>query len=417
MQAVLLGAGQSSRFFPYNIKHKCLIKIAGETIAEHVVRAIKRAGITNIVFVVPNDHDFQDVLGNGKKLGVKIRFVIQKKPEGMGDALLAAAHYLEPDFFLINSNHVEFGELKHEIDKIRGANQEVILLASECKEKRKYGILKIDGDRVLSIAEKPKSYKGLSSLRIIGVYFLNQEFISVLKKAKREHYSFEKALDVYAKQGKVRVAITSNEILTLKYSWDLLSVKNYILGKLTRSISKRAKVAKSADIQGNVVIEEGVEIMENAVIKGPAYIGRNVVIGSNTLIRNNSDIEEGTKIGAYMEIRGSLIGENSSTHSGFIGDSVIGSKTKIGALFGTANVRLDRGNIRSIVKEEKIDTGLRSFGAVVGSGAVIGERTSTMPGVIIGNNSVIGPSTTVMKNVGSDTIYYTKFVGIVERRK
>lgn len=417
MQAVLLGAGQSSRFFPFNIKHKCLIKIAGEAIAEHTVRAVKRVGITDIVFVTPNDHDFQEVLGNGKKFGVKIRFVVQEKPEGMGDALLRTAHLLESDFFLINSNHVEFDLLKKAIDEKRGINQEAILLACERIEKGKYGVLKIDGDRATSVVEKPKSHEGFSNLRIIGVYFLNQEFVSVLKNVKREHYSFEKALDEFAKQGKVRVAIASNEVLTFKYPWDLLEIKNYILGKLKRSISKRAKISKSADIQGNVVIKEGAEISENAIIKGPCYIGRNVFIGSNTLIRNSSDIEEGARIGAYMEIRGSLVCESTSTHSGFIGDSIVGSNTRIGAHFGTANVRLDRNNVKSIVKGEEIDTGFRSFGSIIGSGVRIGERVSTMPGVIIGNNSVIGPSTTVMKNVAGDVTYYTKFAEIIEKRK
>ena len=417
MQAVILAGGASSRFYPFNNVSKALIKIAGEPLIAHTIRSIKRAGINDVVLLTGPENYFKDALGNGKKFGVKISYASIPEPTGMGDGLLICSKFIKGDFFLINPHHVEFDLLKRAIDEKRGTNQEAILVARERIKKGTYGVLKIDGDRVLSVVEKPKSHRGLSNLRVIGVYFLNQEFVDVLKRVKREHYSFEKALDMFAKQGKVRVAITSNEVLTLKYPWDLLGVKNFILGKVKRSISKKAKISKSADIQGDVVIEEGAEISENAVIKGSAYIGRNVFIGSNTLIRNSSDIEEGSKIGAYMEIRGSLLAAGVSTHSGFIGDSVVGSNTRIGAHFGTANVRLDRNRVKSEVKGEKIDTGLRSFGAIIGSGVTIGERVSTMPGVIIGNNTVIGPSTTVMKNVASDTTYYTKFAEIVTRRK
>ena len=417
MQAVLLAAGESSRFFPLNLKHKCLIKIAGDPLIVHTVRAVKRAGINDMVVVTASSHDFQEVLGNGKKFGAKIRYVIQERPAGAGDALLLASKFLTGDFFLINSNHAEFDELKTAIDIKRKTNRYPILLATKGATKKKFGAIKINGDQVLSVSEKPRNGRGFSNFRIVGVYFLNQDFIGTLKKVPREHYSLEYALDKYAKEKKVLLAVTAHQILSLKYPWDLLNVKDFILEKQKRRISKKASIAKSADIQGNVVIGDGVQVSENAVIKGPSYIGKNSFIGTNTLVRNNSDIEEDCVIGAYMEVRGSLIMNNTKTHSGFIGDSVVGSNTKIGALVGTANVRLDRANVRSVVKSEKVDTGLRSLGSIIGDNVVIGERVSTMPGIIIGNNASIGPSTTVMKNVDSDTTFYTKFKEFVEKKK
>ncbi|OGH16768.1 MAG: hypothetical protein A3C30_00295 [Candidatus Levybacteria bacterium RIFCSPHIGHO2_02_FULL_40_18] len=417
MQAVLLAAGESSRFFPLNLKHKCLVKIAGESLISHTVRAVKRAGITDITIVTGNNRNFQDVLGNGKKFGVKIRYVIQEKPTGAGDALIVASKFLTGDFFLVNSNHVEFDELKHAIDLNRGTNKEPVLLATPEPSQRKFGALKINGDRVLEISEKPKSSRGFSNLRIVGVYFLNQDFVKTLKKIPSTHYSLENALDKYAKEKRVLLALTNHKILSLKYPWDLLNIKNYILSKQKRSISKKARIAGNAQIDGSVVIEEGAQVLENAVIKGPCYIGRNVFIGSNSLVRDGSDIEESAVIGAYMEVRGSLILEGTKTHSGFIGDSVLGQNSKIGALFGTANVRLDRANVRSVVNGEKIDTGFGSLGAIIGDNVVIGERVSTMPGITIGNNAIIGPSTTVMRNVDSDTTFYTKFAEFVEEKK
>ena len=416
MQAVILAGGASSRFHPLNRKPKSLIKIAGEPIIVHTVRSIKRAGINDVVLLTGPVNYFKDIVGNGKKYGVKITYSSIPTPTGMGDGLLCCAPFINSDFFLLHAHHAEFDELKRVIDQKRKVYNEAIIIGKESETKKHYGALKIKGDQVLGIVEKPKNTRDLSNLRIIGVYLLNQEFVKILKNTKREHYSFEKALDKYAKLGKVRLAITKQEVITLKYPWDLLNIKNYILKKQQRRISKKASIAKSAQIDGNVVIEEGAKVLDNAVIKGPCYIGRNVFIGSNTLIRNESNIEEGSVIGAYMEVKNSLICENSKTHSGFIGDSIVGSNTRIGALFGTANVRLDRANIRALVKNEKIDSGLRSLGVVIGENVVIGERVSTMPGVIIGNNTKIGPSTTVMKNVESDATYYTKFKEFIERK-
>ena len=417
MQAVLLAAGQSSRFFPLNQKHKCLIKIAGEPLVVHAVRAVKRSGITDIIVITSDNKDFQEVLGNGKKFGVKIQYVIQKQPIGAGDALLKASKFLASDFFLINSNHAEFEELKKAIDKKRKSNKEPIILAAKGFSERKFGALKVKGDQVLEISEKPNNSSGFSNRRIVGVYFLNRDFINMLKKVPSEHYTLENALDKYAKEKKVLLATTDHEILSLKYPWDVLKVKDFILARLTRSISKKAEVAKSAKIIGNVVIEEGVKIMDNVVIQGPCYIGRDSYVGTNSMLRNSTDIEDNVTIGAYMEVKNCLVLERTKTHSGFIGDSVIGSNTRVGALMGTANVRFDRANVRSTVKGEKVDTGLRSLGAIIGNNVVIGERVSTMPGVIIGNNVNIVPSTTVLKNIPDNTIFYTKFHEYVEKKK
>ncbi len=417
MQALILAAGKSSRFYPYNTFHKSLIKLMGEPIISHTIRSVKKAGITDIVIVTGPDSVFKELLGSGKKFGVKIEYVVQKKPTGMGDAVLAASHLIKSDFFLLHAHRIDFHELKEDIDLGRGTNKYVVLLAKKEEFLVSYGTLRTKGDQVVDIIEKPEKGKEPSKFKIIGLYFLNNEFIKTLKSVGPHEYSFEEALNKHAKQGKVRYTTTKQESVTLKYPWDLLCVKKYLLKRMKRHISKESNIASNATIIGDVFIEKNAVVCENVTIKGPSYIGRNVFVGSNSLIRNNTDIEEDSLIGAYMEIKNSLVLEGSSTHSGFIGDSIIGRRCKIGGIFSTANVRLDRNMVKVKLAEKAVDTGLKSLGAMIGDNTVIGNRVSLMPGVLIGNNVNIGPSTTVIKNIPSDSIFYTKFSETIFKKK
>jgi len=84
----------------------------------------------------------------------------------------------------------------------------------------------------------------------------------------------------------------------------------------------------------------------------------------------------------------------------------------LGAGAITANVRIDRGEIKSVVKGEKIGTGLKSLGAIVGENTKTGIHCSLMPGVLIGSNCQIGPNSIVFENLENNTIFFSKFEGI-----
>jgi bifunctional N-acetylglucosamine-1-phosphate-uridyltransferase/glucosamine-1-phosphate-acetyltransferase GlmU-like protein len=109
-------------------------------------------------------------------------------------------------------------------------------------------------------------------------------------------------------------------------------------------------------------------------------------------------------IGAFCEVARSIFQEGSTTHSGYFGDSIIGQDTKIGAGTITSNVRLDRGEIFSEIKGERINTGLKSFGAVIGRGTLIGTKVNIMPGKFIGSNCIIFPNSLVKENIKDNTV-------------
>ncbi len=414
MQAVILAAGRSSRFYPYNyFSHKSLIKILGKPIVIHAIESIKKSGIKNIILIVSKDSEIKKLLGNGKNFGVNIQYVVQKEPTGGGNGLLLAEKLIDGDFFLLNVSHVDFWEYKELMFKKKSKNNKAVLLAKRQENLQKFGVLRVERDKVKGLVEKPKEGEEPSNLRLIGIYLFSKDFLKTLRQTPNEHYRLEKAISSFSKIHQVKFVETKNEAPSLKYSWDLLGIKNYLFKNIKKSIGKNVKIAKSAEIIGKVIIQDEVEIMEGSRIKGPCFIGKDSIIGNNVVLRSNADIGENCVIGANIEIKNSIVMRNSKTHSGFIGDSIVGENVRIGANFNTANVRLDRETVKTEISGEKIDTNLKRFGAMVGSNVKVGIKSSTMPGIIIGGGSIIGPSTVVLNNVPENSKYYTKFKEVI----
>lgn len=415
--AVILAAGQSSRLHPFNKSGKAMISLLGKPILEHTIESLKKAKVTNLIIVVPPGESIENYFGDGKKLGIHITYAVLPKPEGMGKALLTAKEHIKDDnFFVLAPYHVQANSFIEELLEKKAEGVDAVLLAKAKKDISGRGVIKSENDKVVAVVEKPKPEESPSNLCIVGIYLLSASFLATLSETPREHYQFEKALSQYAKNHDVRYIETKTEPLTLKYPWDIFGIQEYLLQSIKGSIGKEVTIASSAEIIGEVIIGDNVILMEGAKIKGPCYIGNNATIGNNAIVRNSTDIEAGCVIGANMEVKHSLIMKGATTHSGFIGDSIIGEKCKIAAQFCSANVRIDRKPVEVIVKEAVVNTGLKSLGTFIGNNVKVGIKVSTMPGVAIGNNAVIGASTNVLHNVSEDTTYYTKFHEVVTKQ-
>lgn len=417
MQAVILAAGQSSRFYPLaNGMHKSMFKLCGKPILEHTILALEKAGIKNLILIVDSKETIKSYFSDGKKLNVSITYVVQQKPLGAGNGLVLAKEHIKGDFLLLNGSHVDINDFVEKLLRSKLNSDKAVLLVKEKKETWNNGVIKIKGDQVEDLVEKPKKGEEPSKLCVVGIYLFSKGFLDELKNTPYEHYQLERAIASFAKKHFVRAIEIHDETVSLKYPWDLLSLKNYLFKTIKKSVSKGVKIAKSAEIIGEVVIEDNAIIAEGAKIKGPCFIGKNAYIGNHAVLRNGVDIGENAVIGAYMEVKNSIIMASSKTHSGFIGDSIIGENCRIGAQFCTANVRLDRTAIKVNVNGQIVETGRKFLGAVSGKNVHIGVKSSTMPGVLLGQNCVIGPSTVVTQNIEENTKYYSKFQGIVIKK-
>jgi len=417
MQAIILAAGEGSRFWPLNQENKSLIKIMGKPLVWYTLNSLKEAGIGDIVIIQGPRKDIEENLKN-YNLGMNIRYVVQLEPKGMGNALLQAKDYLDEQFFVLDVTRIDCGEhIELIMEKQKKTGVKVVLLGAKTNNPQLYGILDLEGGRAKGIMEKPGKGKESSDTKVVGIYFLPKEFLDYYQRVPEKMYAFEDALSLYMKEKEVKVAITDKETPSLKYPWDLFRVARFLLDKYLKSeIDQSAKIAKNVTIEGNVFIGKNTKIFENAVIKGPCYIGDNCVVGTNTLIREYSNLENNVLIGAFAEITRTVFQEDVHVHSGYFGDSIFGKGCRIGAGTVTANVRIDRGEVKSVVKGEKIGTDTDSLGAIIGGNTKVGINCSFMPGKLVGSDCQIGPGSVIFENVEDDTVLFTEFKNVKKKR-
>ncbi len=418
MQAVILSAGASSRFWPINGHHKSLFEIMGKPLIWWVIYGLKKRGIEEVIIVQGPDKKIEKELSKFKT-GARIKYIVQPSPLGTGDAILRTEKLLKDQFFVVNAERVDADtHIEPVLEKFRKEKTKLILVVGKTNTPWLYGILKIKKDKVIDLVEKPKPGKEPSNLKIVGTYFLPKEFLTYLKKVPVHMYSLEEALLVYTQKKEAKIVKVNHDTFSLKYPWHLFEIRNYLFDRfLKRKISESAKIAKDVIIDGKVYIGKNTKIYEGAIIKGPCYIGDGCVIGNNALVRDYTNLESNCLIGGLAEVTRCIFQEDSHTHSGYFGDSIFGKGCRVGAGTVTANIRLDRGVIESTVKGKKIPTGLKKFGVVVGKNTKIGVNVSLMPGVLIGSNCNIGPHSIVLKNLKDNLCFYTKAENVAKKNK
>lgn len=189
------------------------------------------------------------------------------------------------------------------------------------------------------------------------------------------------------------------------YPWEVLpEIKNFILelgSKLDESIyekrgeniwiAKSAKVFESAYIAGPCIIDENAEVRHCAFIRGNAIVGKNCVVGNSTELKNVI-----------------LFNNVQVPHYNYVGDSVLGYKSHMGAGSITSNVKSDKTLVVVKAKDESMETGLKKFGAMLGDFVEVGCNSVLNPGTVIGKNSSIYPTSCVRGVIPENHIYKNK---------
>ena len=411
MQAVIIAAGKSSRFWPLNGKHKALINLCGRSLIEWTIKSLVDCNIKDIIIVCGSDLLFKKELGSGKKFNCKLSYVVQKEPVGTGNAAYQASKLVKKPFFIMHPYKFYAKEIIKEILEIHKKNKaKIILISNETTRPWDYGMLEFKKGKVIKIVENPQPGKEPSMYRTFGMYFLYSEFFDYYAKIKHHEEDLIDGLNLYLNAKDGMTVFLKKDPPTLKYPWNLLMAMDtmFALKDFKKRVPKSAKIGKNVLMKGKVYIGNNVEIGDNTIINGPCYIGDNCKIGALNVFRGPVNLEKEVITGAFAEIKNSIIQEGTHIHSGYFGDSIIGKYCRFGAGFVSANRRIDRKNIKSVIKGKKVNTELDRLGVMVGDNTFFGIQSSTMPGVIIGKNCVVGPGQTVMKNIKDGTKFFKK---------
>ncbi len=145
-----------------------------------------------------------------------------------------------------------------------------------------------------------------------------------------------------------------------------------------------------------VSLGPGAVIEPGALIKGPTIIGGSTEIRQGAYVRGKCLTGTGCVIGHTTEIKSSIMLNGAKAgHFAYIGDSILGAASNLGAGTKLANLKLSGDSIRVRVSGESLDTGLRKLGAILGDSVEIGCNTVTNPGTILGTGSLVWPLTSV----------------------
>ena len=157
-----------------------------------------------------------------------------------------------------------------------------------------------------------------------------------------------------------------------EFAWDALKrISGYVAANVRPGLKNRCDGV--AFIGQQVSIGEGTTVEDGAMIKGPAIIGRNCQIRHNAYIRENVVIGDHCVVGNSTEIKNSLLFNHAvAPHFNYVGDSILGHKTHLGAGVILSNFKSLPGNVTVEIDGKPFDTGLRKFGAMIGDGAEIG---------------------------------------------
>jgi bifunctional UDP-N-acetylglucosamine pyrophosphorylase/glucosamine-1-phosphate N-acetyltransferase len=412
MQTVIIAAGESSRFWPLNNKHKSQVKIYGKPLVYWTLKSIAEKGIRDIILVTgPKSLLKEDLAPFIQDLQVNLSFVIQEKPLGTGNAVSLAKNYIKEPFFVFWPYKIIAGQMIQDVLSLTEKTKaEIVLTGAPTDTPWDFGILKMENNKVVEIAENPEKGKEPSNVKVLGAYFLQPDFFEYYQKIKNHHpEDFVDALNLYIRDKKAGLLLLEKDVPVLKYPWQLLEVLRMKSKDFANFVSPTAQIGENVVMSGNIFVGDNTLIGAGTVIQGPWFIGDNCKIGANNVLRGPVDLEKDVVTGAFAEIKNCVIQEGTHLHSGYFGDSVIGGNCRFGAGFVTANRRIDRQNILSLVKGKKMDTGLTRLGLIAGDNVHFGIHSGTMPGVLVGSDCTVGPGTLVFENLENNSKIFSKF--------
>lgn len=416
MKAVVLAAGEGVRLQPVTLtRPKHLIKVGGKPILEHCLRVLKSCGIDEIVLVVHYMADaIRDYFGDGQSLGLKVEYVEQKEVLGTGNAVGIVEPFVEDDFLLVYGDLLFTVEAVKKVVDLHEKEKPVATMAVVPVENPEgYGMVEVEEKgNVKRIVEKPRREEASTNLANAGIYVFSKNIFEKVRETSasvRGEWEVTDAISLLLREGKrvLGVEVLREDWFDVGRPWDLLEANRWVLLRMDHKVY--GIVENGAHLVGAVTVAESARVRSGAYVEGPTFIGEKSDIGPNCYIRAFTSLGKNVRIGNGCEVKNSVIMGNVHVgHLSYIGDSIVGEGCNLGAGTVTANLRLDDGSVKMLVKGVVVDSGRRKLGVILGDGVKSGINALFMPGVKVGCNSWIGPNVVVSRDVAANRLVVLK---------
>ncbi len=373
IQAVIMAAGKSTRTWPLTLtKPKPLLKVMNKEIIKHNLDALQ--GLVGEVIIIVGFKKEMIIEEIGHKYGkLKIRYAEQKTQLGTGHALKYVEKLIKGKFIVMGGD-----DIFSKKDIKACLRHKYAVLGCKVEDPGRFGVFVVKGKEVKKVVEKPKKF--VSDIANAGLYVFDKSvFKFKLRKSQRGEYEIIDYINALIKKERVVCENVKGRWLSVGYPWDLIEANSVLVSEMKNDI--KGKVEKNVIVEGKLKAGKGTKILSGTYTKGNVIIGENCLIGPNCYLRGNTSIGNGCHIGQAVEIKNSIIMDNAKVpHLSYIGDSVIGKNSNLGAGTITANLKHDNENVRSVVKGKIVDTGRRKLGTIIADDVHTGINTTIYPG-------------------------------------
>ncbi len=397
MRAIVLAAGEGRRMRPLTeTRPKPLLEVAGATVVDHLLLALKAAKVTEVAVVVGY---MADPLVKHLEAGtpLPVRTFRQARPLGTGDAVKAAAEFVSGDTLVVNGDVLPHADDVRAVAEAPAEDAEVVVLTAEVRDASPYGVVLAEPAdsgqpaRITGLLEKPERPPGHHVNA--GVYRVAPALMDRLASAKpspRGEVEFTTPLGSAAADGRAYAVAAQHPWTEVGRPWDLLAAQERLFAGLKGR--DEGEVERGVHLKGPVVVAKGALVKAGAYIEGPVYIGPDARVGPNCYIRASTHIGEGCHVGAASEVKNSILfAHTHAPHHNYVGDSVLGAHVNLGSGTKIANLRLDEREVFVSLSGARVGTGRGKFGAVIGDSVKTGINASINAGSVIGPGAFIGP--------------------------
>jgi len=393
MQAVILAAGEGTRMRPLTDgTPKPMLPVADRPLVAHTADAAVAAGVEELVFVVGYRADAVRSYFGESYRSVPVTYAVQSEQLGTAHAVRAARDALSGPFAVLNGDDLYDRE---SLATLLSADPGAVG-TYDVEDPRPYGVFEFDGETVTGVVEKPADPP--SNRVNVGAYVFPAEAREWLDvpESQRGEYELTDVLERVIERRTVQ-SVPIDRWLGVGRPWELLAANEWKLAELERDLA--GEVASDADLRGTVLVEAGATVEPGVVMEGPVLVRTGASVGPNAYLRGATLLGEDVHVGNGVEVKNSVIRRGTNVpHLSYVGDSVLGRDANLGAGTTVANLRHDDRPVRLTVKGERVSTGRRKFGVVVGDGAKTGIDTALNAGVTLGSGARTEPGETVLRD-------------------